>query len=349
MENLKLAHKNARKGKGWYKEVQWVNEHEEECLQHIQDLLKTHTYKTSKYIKFHRIENGKMRTIYKLPYYPDRIVHWAIMQQIEPYITRTFIYDTYSSIPKRGTHLVARKIQKILHSDTENCKYCLKMDIRHFYQNINHSILKQKYRKIFKDKELLYIINEVIDSINTAEEQDLISFYGNNPIDIETGIPIGNYLSQYSGNLYLSDLDHYIKEELRIKYYFRYMDDIVILYNNKGELHTIQKQIEQYLSNIRLLLKPNWQIFPVAQRGIDFVGYRFYPNKTLLRKSTLKRIKRKMQKICIKAHFDTFTYSDFCTINSYLGLLKSCNYTGIYDKYFKDVMLYCKQYYTPTI
>lgn len=271
IDNLRMAHKNARKGKGWYKEVKWVDEHLDECLKNIQMMLKNHTYKTSQYKKFYKTENGKIRTIYKLPYYPDRIVHWAIMQQIEDFFLKRFISDTYSSIPNKGTHSVARKLQKVLHRYPDQCTYCLKLDIKHFYQNINHNILKQYYRRMFKDNELLQLIDEIINSINTAEIEDLQLFYGDNAINYETGIPIGNYLSQYSGNLYLNELDHYIKEKLQIKYYFRYMDDIVILRSSKEELRYIKQEVEKFLNEkLCLMLKSNWQIFPVNIRGNRF-------------------------------------------------------------------------------
>lgn len=308
-------------------------------------MLKTHTYHTSKYIKFKRKENGKERAIYKLPYFPDRIVHWAIIQQIEPLLLKTFIADTYSAIPGRGLHKAAYKLSKVLRTDSNNCQYCLKLDIRHFYQNINHDILKQLYRRKFKDPELLYILDEIIDSINTAEKADLKYFYGTNQINWQTGIPIGNYLSQYSGNYYLSCLDHFIKEELRIKHYYRYMDDIIILAQNKEELHKYKNIVEKYLrNNLKLFLKTNWQIFSVAARGIDFVGYKFYFNKTMLRKTILLRLSKKLNHIYRKiCKGRTFTYHDFSTINSYLGWIKPCSGKSIYKIHFKKLMdkYYC--------
>lgn len=102
MDNLKKAHKNAKKGKGWYQEVKQVDQNLEKALLHLQDSLIEHTYKTSKYKIFYKKEGKKEREIYKLPYYPDRICQWAILQVIEPYLLKTMITDTYSAIPKRG-------------------------------------------------------------------------------------------------------------------------------------------------------------------------------------------------------------------------------------------------------
>ena len=348
MNNLRLAHKNARKGKGWYREIKYVNTHLDECLSEIQNVLLAQNYHTSTYTKFQKKEGRKMRTIYKLPYYQDRIVHWSILQIIEPYLIRNFTEDTYSSIPDRGIHKAGRKLKKVLKNDRQNCQYCFKADIKHFYQNINHNILKQKYAKIFKDEKLLGLIYEIIDSVNTAEGQDLLDFYGDQSVDIQTGIPIGNYLSQYSGNLYLSDFDHFVKEQLHVKYYFRYMDDIIILAATKEELHYYQKQIEAYLHNeLRLLLKSNWQIFPVAERPIDFVGYRFNFNKTALRKCIYYKFKRKMAYIKNKVskNNNLMNFSDWSSINSYIGWVSFCSSNRLFMTYIKQLMPHYKRYY----
>lgn len=348
MDNLRRAHLNARKGKGWYEEVKLVDLYPEFYLSNLQKQLIKHTYKTSSYEKFIKKEGHKLRTIYKLPYFPDRIAQWAIIQVIEKYLLKNFTTDTYSSIPNMGIHKALFKLQKVCHNDTTGTMYCLKLDIRHFYQNINHKILKEKYRKIFKDKELLNILDEVIDSISTAEEEDLKNFYGESLIDWETGIPIGNYLSQYSGNLYLSSFDHWIKEVLKVKYYFRYMDDIIILHSSKVELHKIKEQIASYLnSKLRLTLKSNWQIFPTSKRGIDFVGYRVFPDYTLLRKTTAKHFKKKMVKIRKKVQFNNqlMNYSDWCSINSYKGWLLHCDSYHLYTKYVLPLEIHSNRYY----
>jgi retron-type reverse transcriptase len=164
------------------------------------------TYKTSNYEVFTVWDKTKEREIYKLPYYPDRIVQWAIMQIIEPILLSKLTSITFSAIKDRGIHFGLNKVKRAL-KDEDNTQYCLKFDIRHFYPSINHTILKEKYRKIFKDKDLLWLIDEIIDSTEMSED---------------TGIPIGNYLSQWSANLFLNDFDHWLKEEKRCKYCFRY-------------------------------------------------------------------------------------------------------------------------------
>ena len=319
LDNLKLAHKNARKGKGYYQDVKMVDSNEIHYLTQIQAMLINKTYETSPYKIFKVWDKTKEREIYKLPYYPDRIVQWAILQVIESSLLKTLVANTFSSIKKRGIHQGLDKIKRAL-KDKKNTLYCLKFDIRHYYPSINHEILKQKYSKIFKDKDLLWLIYEIIGSVEMSEG---------------TGIPIGNYLSQWSANVYLSSFDHWLKEVKHCKYVFRYMDDVVILSSSKEELHSLLKEIKAYLQGIKLELKGNYQIFPTDVRGIDFLGYRLFRKYVLLRKSTCSNFKRKMRKLRKKK---TLSYSDGCSIQSYLGWLKWCNSHRLKNKYMEGMI-----------
>ena len=198
------------------------------------------------------------------------------MNVLEPIWMRTLIKDTYSSLKNRGIHKGLKRIKRAL-IDREGTQYCLKMDVRKFYPSIDHDILKQIIRRKIKDKSVLWLLDEIIDSA--------------------AGIPIGNYLSQYFGNIYLSGLDHWLKEQRECKYYFRYCDDIVILHNDKKHLSNLRKEISRYLkTELNLDLKANWQVFPTNKRGIDFLGYRFFHDFTLVRKSIVKNFKKKMKK-----------------------------------------------------
>lgn len=327
MDNLRLAHERAKKGKGWYKEVREVDKNPEKHLKAIQTMLVNKTYKTSKYIVFKLNDSGKEREIYKLPYYPDRIVQWALMLVIEPYLVNTFTKDTYSAIPKRGVHLALKRMRKAISDDPDECRYTLKLDVKKYYPSIDHDILKQKYRRKFKDPNVIWLLDEIIDSTEPDE-----------------GVPIGNYVSQYSGNFYLSKFDHWIKEDKRIKYYFRYMDDIVIFGSNKQELHELFKEIKVVLWNeLRLTIKGNYQVFPTYVRGVDFVGYRVFKDYTLLRKSIVKSYKKKM--LQIKAKGDNISYSDWCSINSYKGWLLYCNSHRLYEKYTKPLEEVSQKFY----
>ncbi len=303
IENLRLAHKKARRGKTWYKDVIMVDSDPDKYLYQLQDMLKNKTYKTSNYQHFEITDKGKKRIISKLPYYPDRICQWAIMLQIEKVFVNHFIYDTYASIPTKGIHLAQGRIKRALAKDPDGTKYCLQFDIKQYFPNIDHMLLKQLLRKKFKDKDLLWLIDEIIDSV-------------------DDGLPIGNYLSQYMANYYLSWFDHWAKEDLQLRYYYRYMDDIVILGKNKRSLHRLKLMMEEYLKiELNLAMKGNWQIYNVSIRGIDFAGYRLFRGYVLLRKRIAKNIKSKVRSI-MKGPTQE---ADVNSIMSYCGWLCYCN------------------------
>ena len=334
MDNLKLAHQNAKKGKGWYTEVKMVDQNPEYYFGLLREMLINKTYQTSKYETFIKHDSGKDREIYKLPYFPDRICQWAILQIIEPILLKNLTNDTYSAIPGKGIHLCLNRLNDAVQHDVPGSQYCLKLDGKKYYPSINHDILKTKYRKLFKDADLLWLLDEIIDSTP-----------GNK------GIPIGNYLSQYSGNYYFSEFDHWIKEVKRVKHYFRYMDDIVILGSTKEELHQLKNEIDQYFrKKLKLKIKENWQVFPTYVRGIDFVGYRTFMNYKLLRKSTCKQFKRKMIALNKKQiEGIEMTYSEWCSFNSYKGWLIHCNSYRLSKKYVEPIQQFAINYYLKNI
>lgn len=352
MENLREAHKNARKGKGWYEEVKMVDADPETYLTQLQEMLINHTYKTSPYEKFIKRECGKEREIFKLPYFPDRICQWAILQIIEPYLLRHMTDYTYSAIPGKGIHAALHDLQEAMWKDVPNCQYCLKLDVKHYYPSINHGILKAKFRRLFKDPELLWLLDEIIDSISTAKIEDMHNIWLlEEDVDPETGIPIGNYLSQYCGNFYLSSFDHWLKEQQRMKHTFRYMDDTLIFGGDKEQLHRLREEIAGYLwAELKLTLKENWQVFPTYVRGVDFVGYRVFMNYTLLRKSTCKNLKRKMTEIHSKVETgQLMSHSEWCSIHSYGGLVKHCDSFRLSQKYLAPILPDAERFYNEII
>lgn len=367
MDNLYRAYQNAKSGKGWYKEVKQIEKRPFYYLAGLQYMLKNHLFKTSEYEIFILNEGKKKRDVYKLPFFPDRIAQWAILQIIEPFLLANMTADTYSAIPGKGiqpivddlrghykTKIVDGKkksvwVPSILITDEKNTRYCYKIDLHHYYQSINHEVLKQKFRKVFKDPELLWLLDEITDSINTATEEDLIelSLSGEIEVDPNTGIPIGNYMSQYSGNFYLSSFDHWVKEELHTKHNYRYMDDVVIFASSKEELHEIHRKVTAYTRDyLHLNIKGNYQIFPTKVRGVDFVGYRFFGEYTLLRKSTAINFKRKMR-ACRKKMENNIppTYSEWCSFNSYKGWLGNCDSYRLSKKYIEPLIEYMQNYY----
>src|SRR5574344_301207 len=155
IDNLYKAYKNARLGKGWYEEVKIIEKRPYYYLYGLKHMLENQLYKTSEYKIFEKDCVTKEREIYKLPFYPDRISQCAILQVIQDTLIKNFILDTYSAIPKRGIGLGFKRVKNAIVNDYDNCKYCLKLDIRHFYPTIDHEILKEKYKRLFKDKNLL--------------------------------------------------------------------------------------------------------------------------------------------------------------------------------------------------
>ena len=303
VENLRLADRKARCGKLKSYGVQRHDRHSETHIQALHVQLKEKKYLTSPYHVF-KVYEPKERDIFQLPYYPDRIVHHAIMNVLEPIWVSIFTSDTYSCIKGRGIHKTATRVKKNLKKDPEGTKYCLKIDIRKFYPNIDHAILKQLIRRKIKDVELLQLLDSIIDSAK--------------------GVPIGNYLSQYFANLYLSYFDHWLKEILKVKYYFRYADDMVFLHSNKAYLHDLLNKITQYLKdNLNLTLKGNYQVFPVSARGIDFVGYVFFHTHTLMRKTIKKNFCKAVTRLNKREYISEKDYK--FKICGWYGWAKHCN------------------------
>lgn len=292
MDNLRLAEQKAMKGKSRQNGVKEHIKNREANLLMLHTGLLNKTYQTSAYKTF-LIFEPKRREIYRLPF-RDRIVHHAIMNVMEPIWVPMFTTDTYSCIKGRGVHSAGTRIREILKSEPDT-RYCLKLDITKFYPSVDHHILKQIIRKKVKDQQLLQLLDGII---NSAE-----------------GLPIGNYLSQYLANLYLTYFDHWLKEIMKVKHYFRYCDDMVLFSSSKPYLHQLLSDIRTYLEvDLKLTVKQNYQIFPVASRGVDFLGYRFFHTHTLLRKSIKKSFARAVAKRKSKA-----------TIVAYMGWAKHAN------------------------
>ncbi|GBR74577.1 phage reverse transcriptase [Candidatus Termititenax aidoneus] len=317
LENLRIAHRKARRDKSYYIGVRMVNSDEDFYLQKIQNMLVSKSYYVGKYTVEEIIDKGKHRIIAKLPYFPDRIIQWAIMLQIESVFNSVFTNFACASIKNRGVHYASKILKRFLR-DERGTRYCLKLDIKKFYDNVDREILKKLLRKKFKDNDLLELLDKIIDSSPGKK-----------------GIPIGSFLSQYFANFYLSYFDHWLKEVWRVRYVIRYMDDIVIFHSSKLFLHELKEHIAEYLAvELNLELKRNWQIFPVSVRGVDFVGYRHFPKFKLLRKNTCKRFKKIIMK-AIKQKF--ISLHDYFSLNAYDGWLKWCDGWHLKTKYYQKI------------
>ena len=316
-DNIELADKKARKCKRTRYGVRKHDQNKEIDNYALHLSLLNENYKTSEYTTY-KIYEPKERIIFRLPYYPDRITHHAIMNIMEPIWTKIFTRDTYSCIKGRGIHALVKKLQSDLRKDPNGTMYCAKMDIRKFYPSINHEILKSIVKKKIKDKSLLKLLFEIIDSAD--------------------GVPIGNYLSQFFANLYMAYFDHWVKEELKVKYYYRYADDIVLLSDDKNQLRSWVLAIKVYLTNVlELKLKDNYQIYPVESRGIDFVGYVCYHDHTLLRKS----IKLKLLGL-VRAYSNNLISKQKLQLKmaSYFGWLKYCDSKNLLKKIYRETNIW---------
>lgn len=315
IENISRAIDNAARGKKSRRIVGNILEHKQQAAEAVREMLITKTYRPKPYREF-VIKDGasqKERTIYCPAFYPDQIVHWAIMQVTEPILRKGMYEFCCGSIPGRGIHYGKRYIERWLRRDRKNTKYCLKLDIKKYYPHINTSVLKSKFRTKIKDANALWLIDTIIDSH-------------------EAGLPIGNYTSQWWANFYLEGLDHFIKERLHIKYYMRYMDDMVLFGANKKQLHKVRKLIAEYIEPLGLTLKENWQVFKVGSRPIDFLGFRFYRDRTTMRRRNALRIRRRVSKVYRKGKT---TVQDARALLSYLGWIYHSNSRTYYERYVK--------------
>lgn len=275
LDNIYLAYRKARKGKSWQNTISRFDDDLDENIFNIRDSLIEKTFTTSPYIE-KIIYEPKQRTIYKLPFNPDRIVQHALMNILEPIWDGMFIHDSYSCRKGKGIHAGSRRTMEFIRAVGPGA-YCLKMDIRKFYPSINHDILFDVVQRKIKCKDTLWLLEDIIYSIPGGKN-----------------VPIGNYTSQWLGNLYLNELDQFLKHEHKIKHYIRYCDDFILLHQNKKFLHRMAEEIEAFLEDKLALDLSKRDVFPVKQ-GIDFLGYRHFPDHILVRKSTAKRIKHRMR------------------------------------------------------
>lgn len=313
-ENIALAHQNAKKGKGHYSEVKMVEGNPSYYLRQLHELLEAKAFHTAPYRRKIVFDSGKLREIYKLPYYPDRIVHHAIMNVLQPIWDKTFIYDCFSAVPGKGIHAGLTRLHQFMR-DREKTQYCLKFDIRHYYPSVVHRSLLRILEQKIKCPDTLWLLEDIVRSPGG-----------------DRNIPIGNYLSQYFANIYLSPFDHWLKEDKGIKYYIRYSDDGVILSQGKEDLHDLLSEIGDYLASLGLALNPKTQIFPVDKRGIDFLGYRSFRGYTLLRKSSAKRFKEKVRQLELDGEELTPQFI-VSSLMSYLGWIKHCNGHNLLSRY----------------
>lgn len=271
-ENIELAFRKAKKGKSWQNTIHNFEKNYDRNIDYIQQLLANEQFISSKY-RIKEIFEPKYRLIYVLPFSPDRIVQHAVMNIIEPIWDNLFFFHSYACRKGKGQHRGSRKCMEFV----RKYDYCLKMDISKFYPSINKEILLSIIKQKIKCKSTINLFRQIIYS---TEGQN--------------NVPIGNYTSQWLGNLYLNELDNFVKQSLREKAYIRYCDDFCVFSNIKNSLHSIKEKIIGFIDTKLNLKLSKESVFPVTQ-GVDYLGYRHFKNKILLRKSTAKRVKKRLK------------------------------------------------------
>lgn len=326
-ENILLAAYQCRKGKTTATATLSFFNHLEENIIQIQNELIWDMYEMSPYHHFYVFE--PKRRLISAPHFRDRIVQRAIYNIIEPLFDKTYIYDSYACRPGKGTHAGADRAQQFLRK-TETCHgkaYALKADVRRYFSSIDHCIVKQLLAQKIKCQKTLALLFYIVD---------------NSPSDaLGVGIPLGNLISQVLANVYLHELDHFVKHTLRAKYYIRYMDDFVIIHHDKQQLHAWRRDIQAFLwRELRLETNSKTQVFPVSAhcgRALDFLGYRIYSSHKLLRKCSVKRIKAKLKTFHEKYETGELRLADIDqNIQSWLGHASHASAHGLKKALFKQ-------------
>lgn len=282
--NLYASYTDARKGKRWKYAVCKFESNILENLMFVHFMLLSRKYRLSPYNCFMVKEPKERLIMYNS--FRDKIVQHSLCDNVlEPVLSKTFIYDNYASQKGKGTHFGLDRLKLFMqkyHRKHGADGWVLKCDIRKYFYRINHDVLKTQLRRHIKDPDVLWLLDMIVDSTEG------------------TGIPIGNHTSQWFAILYLSDLDHMIKERLGIKYYGRYMDDFYLIHHDKDYLQYCLAEIKKALEPLGLELNQKTAIFPLTQ-GIDFLGFRTYMTDTgkvvrKVRRESKSRIRRKLKK-----------------------------------------------------
>ncbi|MFM8442238.1 MAG: reverse transcriptase domain-containing protein [Methylococcus sp.] len=291
-DNLLLAYRKARRGKVGQASVQRFGLDLEWELAEIRQELLTHAYRPGHFQQF-QIRDRKTRLISAAPF-RDRVVHHALMGIVEPLIDRRFIDDTYASRKGKGVHAAVRRYQ----TWAQRYPYALKLDVLRYFDSIDHGLLKAKLARHIADPDVLWLFNRIIDHSPQPLAPHLIPQPGEDLVDLmqrPSGLPLGNLTSQFLGNFYLSDLDRHIKEVLRVPAYLRYVDDLVLLADDKDQLWAWCKAIETFLAQEGLAVHPRKKALYRTGLGQDILGYRVFPGFIRLSRGSGYRFRRRLK------------------------------------------------------
>ncbi|MEA2057043.1 MAG: reverse transcriptase/maturase family protein [Patescibacteria group bacterium] len=300
-ESLDAAYRRARLGKQGKPKICEFDFYLETKLSKLEYQLKTNQYQPSAYTHF-KIHEPKLRQV-SAPAFRDRVVHHSLVAQIEPLFDKQFIYDSYACRKNKGTHLGAKRVKKFLMgARTKYGKnqpiYALQADIKQFFKSIDWNILLQLIHKTITCQQTYDLIEKIITSYKPVTPQSAqLNLFDQSHHHLVTGtrvgLPIGNLTSQLFANVYLNQLDHFVKDRLREKYYARYMDDFLIIDPDKEHLLSLQSKLKKFLQEkLKLKLHPKKITIKHAKNGIPFVGYRIFYDHTLIRGDTLRRMQK---------------------------------------------------------
>lgn len=342
-DNLLLAWKKARKGKRSRPDVVNFGLNVEAELFRLQDELRAQTYKPGQYRLF-TIYERKPRQISVAPF-RDRVVHHALMNVVEPLIDRRFIFDSFACRKNKGVHLAVSRYQQW----SKRYAYALKLDVSRYFPNIDHAILKQQISALVKDPKVLSLFETIVDGSPDYDEEFIHYFKGDDlltPLERRKGLPIGNLTSQFLANLYLNGLDHFIKQDLRAKAYLRYVDDLILMSDDKQQLHKWCTEISAYLARLRLVLHPRKvNIFRVYE-GVDVLGYRVFPTYRLLRNDNGFRFARRLRQFADDYAKHKVSWDDFNpSVQSWIGHASQADTWGLRESIFAHTVFRREQGY----
>lgn len=318
-EKLMEAHIKSKKGKGLRKEIILFNLKQEEYILWLLEKLKNKTYKHGGYTSFY-VTEPKVRKIEKSRYI-DRIVHrWLVDNFLSPAFVPQFIPNSYACLKQRGMHRAALYVQDSM----KHCKriwneyYILKMDIAKYFDNINKEILLNIIKRKIKDRNILWLVHEIL----YAQKR-------------EKGLEIGNYTSQMFANIYLNEIDQFIKHQLRIKYYCRYLDDSIVIVKTKKEAKYALEKIKKFLKdNLGLELNKKTQIFKNKQ-GVNFCGYKINEYRMKLRDKGKQKLKKKVKKLTFKIKNGEISSKEAKKyLAGHMGYIKYANANNLLEKLF---------------
>lgn len=343
LDNLYAALEDAVQGRRYKREALVYTLDSWALLQELREEVLSGTYHIDRYYIFY-IYEPKKRMIMSISF-KHRIVQWAIYRIINPMLVSGYIEDSYGCIPGRGS---LSAMQRLRYWIEQACRkdeqwFYLKLDISKYFYRVSHRILKKILAKKIKDARLLEVLYSVIDCKHTPFGLPLGASPGDVPLEdrlYDVGMPIGNLLSQVFANVYLDVLDQFCKRVLKIHFYIRYMDDVIVLCNDKIQLREWKDQIEVFLMNeLELHLNSKTCIRPISQ-GIEFVGYRIWPDRVIVRKSTSLRIKRALRGLAVKYSKYEITMQDVTSaLRSYLGMLEHCDSEALVKKILDNLVL----------